>query len=134
MESTNMKLKTFWISSLLGCLVGVSITLAQQNKPRPTGTARFGDPTGTAHHLQNYIYGVVKKIGKDQVVLDKTEFGDDQPFKLEPKTKYVRDGKPGKLDDFKVGEKVFVQMKKDKKTGDMIAKTVVTGVASEALP
>ena len=42
--------------------------------------------------------------------------------------------KAAELADLKVGDKVFVQIKKDKKTGDMIAKSVVTGVASEALP
>jgi hypothetical protein len=106
----------------------------QEDKPLKAGTARFGDPTSTGRNLQNYIYGVVKTVGTDQLILDKTEFGDGQPFKLIPKTKYMRDGEPSKLNEFKVGDKVFVQIKKDKKTGDMIAKAVVTGVASEALP
>jgi len=108
---------------------------AQEGNPTKAGTARFGDPTSTGRNLQNYIYGVVRNVSKDELILDKTEFGDGHPFKLIPKTKYVRDGKPSKLNDFKVGDKVFVQIKKDKKTGDMIAKSVVTGVASEeALP
>ncbi len=120
--------------AVVGCLILASFAGAQDAKRTKAGTARFGDPTSTGRHLQNYIYGVVKKIGKEEIILDKTEFGDDQPFKLAPNTKYVQDGKVGKLDDLKVGDKVFVQIKKDKKTGDMIAKSVVTGLASEALP
>jgi hypothetical protein len=124
--------KIFSVLGLLGWLAAFSITGAQQGRspqaeaPK-TGTARFGNPTGTARGLQNYVYGVVKKIGKAELVLDKTEFGDDQPFKLDAKAKYIRDGKPGKLDDFKAGDKVFVQTKKDKKSGNLIATRVVSG-------
>lgn len=91
-------------------------------------TARFGNPTGLARTLQGYIYGVVKKVDKGAIILDKTEFGDDQPFKLEPKTKFVRDGKPARLSDFKPGDMIFVKVKKDKKTHEMFAERVVTGV------
>jgi hypothetical protein len=101
---------------------------AQQHEPPKAGTARFGDPTGTARTLQGYLYGVVKKIGANELVLDKTQFGDAQVFKLEPKTKYVHDGKPSKLADLKVGDMVFVDAKKDKKTGERTARRVVTGV------
>lgn len=95
--------------------------------PPKAETARFGDPTSTARNLQGYVYGVIKKIGHDELIVDKTEYGDGQSFKLQPKTKYVRDGKAGNLADLKAGEGVFIDMRKDKKTGGMIAKKVVVG-------
>ena len=101
--------------------------------PKPEN-ARFGDPTTKGQNLRGFIYGVVKKVGKDELILDKTPFGDEQPFKLEAKTKYLRDGKSSKLADFKPGDQVFVDMKKDKKTGDMIAKKVVAGVDTPQSP
>jgi hypothetical protein len=129
-----MRAKAFFIMVVLSCFMAVPGAAAQEQEPPKTDTARFGNPTGTARGLQNYIYGVVKKIGKVELVLDKTEFGDAQPFKLEPKTKYVHDGKPSKLGNLKVGDQVFVQIKKDKKTGDMIATKVMTGVQPAKLP
>jgi hypothetical protein len=115
--------------------IAVSAGLAQDHTaaegpeaPPKADTARFGDPTSTGRHLQGYVYGVIKKIGQDELILDKTEYGDGQSFKLQPKTKYVRDGKAGKLTDLKTGQGVFIDMKKDKKTGDRIAKKVVLGL------
>src|SRR5215475_2252514 len=94
---------------MMGCLLLASLIGGQEATLPKAGTARFGDPTATGRNLQNYIYGVVKNISKNELVLDKTAFGNDQSFKLMPKTKYVRDGKPTKLEDFKAGDKVFVQ-------------------------
>jgi hypothetical protein len=103
--------------------------LAQNTKPpeRPE-TARFGDPTGIARQYQGYLSGVIKKIGKDEIVLTKTRFGVDTSIKLLAKTKYVYNNKPGKLKDLKVGDLVFVDPKTDKKTGDMSAKKIVSGI------
>lgn len=124
-----MNIKAMVLLAPLSCFATSTLVVAQVDPAKPE-TARFGNPTSTARTLQSYIYGVVKKIGPSELTLDKTEFGDDQPFKLEPKTKYVRDGKPSTLSNLKVGDKVFVDMKRDKKTGEMIAKKVVTGVAA----
>lgn len=96
--------------------------------PVITDNARFGDPTSTARGFQNFKYGVIKKIGKSVLVLDKTEFGDDQEFTLSPKTKFIQDGKPSSLERLKVGDKVWIDLKKDKKKGIFIAQKVVTGV------
>jgi hypothetical protein len=121
-------MKVRYLFTVVIFVAALSPASAQEpNAPKPTGRARFGDPTAMPRNLQNYIYGVVKKVAKQKLILDKTEFGDDQPFKLDPKTRYVRDGKPGKLEDLKVGDQVFVQVKKNKKSGDMIAKSVVSG-------
>ena len=104
------------------------------DRPAKPDNARFGDPTSKGQNLRGFIYGVVKKVGKDELILDKTPFGDDQSFKLEAKTRYLRDGKSSKLAEFKPGDQIFVDMKKDKKTGDMIAKKVVAGVDTPQSP
>lgn len=100
---------------------------AQQDTSRPE-TGRFGDPTATARSLQDYVYGVVKKISSAELILDKTEFGDDQSFKLQPKTKFIHDGKPSTLAQLKVGDQAWIDMKREKKTGDLIARKVITGI------
>jgi len=122
------------LPAFLGCAISFSGVLAQQHEPPKAGTARFGNPTATARTLQGYLYGVLKRIGANELVLDKTEFGDAQVFKIGPKTKYVHDGKPSKLADLKVGDMVFVDAKKDKKTGERIVRKVVTGVNPTRAP
>jgi uncharacterized protein DUF5666 len=93
-------------------------------------TARFGNPTSIARIYQDYVYGVVKKIDAkgNELILDKTLFGDDQTFKLQSKTKFIHDGKPSHLGQLKVGDEVYVKVHKNKKTGEMTARKVVSGV------
>ena len=95
--------------------------------PGPPQNGRFGDPTLTGRNLQNFVYGVIKSIGSDEIVCDKTEFGDNQPFLIDKKTKYVRDGQSSTSSDLKIGDKTWVKIRKDKKSGDMTALLVVTG-------
>ena len=97
---------------------------------RPPDNARFGDPTDTARNLQNYVYGVVSKVETADLICDKTEFGDAQAFKLTKKTRVIRDGKRAEPDDLKAGDKVWIKIKTDKKTGDITALRVVAGVLS----
>ena len=106
----------------------------QISEPGKEGNARFGDPTSIARVYQDYLYGVIKKIDKDEMILEKTKFGIDKSIKLVPKTKFVHDGKPSALDQLKVGDKVWVQTKEEKKTGDLTAKKVVTGVMPTGNP
>ena len=106
----------------------------QPQTPAPPDTARFGNPTGTARKYQNFLYGVLKTVNKDEMVLEKTKFGIDQTFKFERKTKFIHDGKPSAWDKLKAGDKVWVDVHKDKKTGDLIAKRVVTGVDVVTMP
>jgi hypothetical protein len=93
---------------------------------RPTG--RFGDPDVYARNFQDYLYGVITKIHQNALVLDKTKFGVPATIKLNKKTKFVRSGKKSSVHDLKRGEMVFVQVKKDKKTGTLTAKKVVSGL------
>ncbi len=113
-----------FLTVLLSGLPGWS----QSDQPQKPQTARFGDASGVARHLQDLFYGVVKRLGKNEMVLEKTKFGIDQPVKLDGKTKYIFDGKRGKFESLKVGEQVWLQVKTDKKTGDMIAQRVYAGV------
>ncbi len=100
-----------------------------QREPRKPKTARFGDPTVFPRLYEDFVYGVIKKLDKKEMVLEKTKFGVDQTIKFDKKTKYLHDGKAAKLDDLKVGTQVWVDVHEDKKTGEMIAKKVLTGVA-----
>jgi hypothetical protein len=62
------------------------------------------------------------------MVLQKTKFGIDQNLRFQPKTKFIHDNKPSLRKDLKVGDQVWVEIHKDKKTGDLYAKKVVTGI------
>ena len=128
----SMKLKGLLLYGLLGCMVGVTYNRAQTQPAKP-GEPRFGNPTSTARTVQDYVYGVIKQIDKEGLILDKTSFGDAQKFKLDRKTKFIHDGKPSSFEDLKVGDKVWIDTKADKKTGEMTAKKVVTGLAPTEL-
>ena len=100
---------------------------------QPPDNARFGNPTDTARNLQNYVYGVVKSVASAELICDKTEFGDDQAFRLDKKTRFLRDGKPAEAADLKAGDKVWVKIRREKKTGDLVALRVVAGVLSVSM-
>jgi hypothetical protein len=99
-----------------------------QDKPVKAETARFGDPTGIARKYQNFLYGVIKTLDANGMVLEKTKAGVDQTFKFQPKTKFIRDDKPSSRGDLKVGDQIYVEVHEDKKTGDLYAKRVVSGI------
>jgi hypothetical protein len=109
-------------------LVGAAALRGQLREPRKPETARFGNPTTIARQLQDLFYGVVKSLDKNEMVLEKTKFGIDQAIKLNAKTKYIHDGASSTNEHLKVGEQVWLQIKTDKKTGDMTAEKVYTGV------
>ncbi len=124
-----------WLSAGMLCMAIVVPALAQEPQtPTQPDTARFGNPTGTARKYQNFLYGVLKTVNKDEMVLEKTKFGIDQTFKFERKTKFIHDGKPSSWENLKTGDKVWVDVHKDKKTGDLFAKRVVTGVDVVVMP
>ena len=121
-----MSLRTVWIPAAL-CLV-LAVPMMAQDKPVKAGTARFGDPTSTARKYQNLLYGVIKTLDANGMVLEKTKVGIDQTFRFQPKTKFIHDDKPSSREDLKVGDQVYVDVHEDKKTGDLYAKKVVTGI------
>jgi len=122
-----MNLRNIMFFAFLGCLAGVPNNRAQTEPAKP-GEPRFGNATSTGRALQDYVYGVIKHIDKEGLIVDKTPFGDGQNFKLDRKTKFVYDGKPSTFEGLKVGDKVWIDVKVEKKSGEMIAKKVVTGV------
>ena len=121
-----MNLRTIWIPATL-CLV-VTVPATAQNKPVKAGTARYGDPTSIARKYQDFLYGVIKTLDANGMVLEKTKVGIDQTFRFQPKTKFIHDDKPSSREDLKVGDQVYVDVREDKKTGDLYAKKVVTGI------
>ena len=130
-----MKQKTIFLVIALAATWVVSPAQTQDSKyPAQPSTARYGDPTSIARQYQDYLYGVVKSLNENELVLTKTKFGTDQTFKLNKKTKFTQNGKSSSLDKFSVGDKVWVDVEKDRKTGDLIAKKVVSGVDLPAGP
>jgi hypothetical protein len=128
-----MKLKVIASLGLLSVALAALPGWAQHREPPRSGTARYGDPTSIARAYQDYLYGVIKKIDTNEIVLEKTKFGIDQAFKLDRKTKYIHDGKTGSFDSLKVGDQVWVDVKTDRKTGEMTAKKVLTGVVAPTI-
>ena len=122
-----MTARSICLYSLMACALAAPVLPAQEDPPKPDN-ARFGDPSGIGRNIQGDIYGVVKKIGAKEVVLDKTKFGVDTSIRLEPRTKYVRDRKSSSFDQVKIGDPVYVNVKTDKKTGIMTAKKVISGI------
>jgi len=127
-----MKTKAILISAVLGAVAAAPGWA--QKEPIKAGTARYGDPTSIARVYQDYLYGVIKTIDDRGMVLEKTKFGIDQTFKFDRKTKFIHDGKPSSRERLKVGDQVWVDVKTEKKTDEMIARKVVTGVASTGAP
>jgi hypothetical protein len=93
----------------------------------PLGVASSGTDTA-GNKYQDYLYGIVKELNKDAMVLTGTKAGTDQTFKFNKKTKFIHDGKDSSLKSLQLGDKVWVDVDEDKKTGDLIARKVVTGV------
>jgi len=122
-----MTRRVIFLFLLMAFALSLPVLRAQEDPPKPDN-ARFGDPTGIGRGIQGDIYGVVKQIGDKELVLDKTKFGVDTSIRLEAKTKYVRDKKPGSFAQIKVGDPVYVNVKTDKKTGTMTAKKVISGI------
>ena len=121
-----MHLRTIGIPATL-CLV-LTVPVMAQEKTVKVGTARYGDPTGTARKYQNLLYGVIKTLDANGMVLEKTKVGIDQTLRFQPKTKFIHDDKPSSREDLKVGDQVYVDVHEDKKTGDLYAKEVITGI------
>jgi hypothetical protein len=92
----------------------------------PLGVPSNGSGTAGGK-LKDYVYGVVKTLNEGTMVLTKTNSGVDETFKLEKKTKFIRDGKDSSLESLKLGDQVWVDAHKDKKTSDLIARKVISG-------
>jgi hypothetical protein len=119
---------------LAGTLAAGQVWAQVYQSPESPGAAgRLENAISVAGKYQNYIYGVVKKIGKDQIILDKTRFGNGQVFKLERNTKFVDNGKRSTKANLQVGDMVWIDAKIKKKTEEKIAKKVITGVGPKTV-
>ena len=131
-----MKLDRIMMTIVLAAACGATLVAAPQSDKQPivSKTGRFGDPTSIAIKYRDYLFGIVKEVNADEVILAKTKFGVDQPFKFTKKTKFFQDGKPSTWDKIKVGEGIYVDVDSDKKSGEQIAKKVVSGVDMPKIP
>jgi hypothetical protein len=130
-----MKLPKILMTTLAaGCLATLAAASQSDKQPVTSNTGRFGDPTSIAIKYQDYLYGVIKETNANELILTKTKFGVDQAFKLNKKTKFIQDGKASSLDKLKVGDRIFIDVDTDKKTGVMTAKKVVSGVDIPSIP
>lgn len=137
MESGAKKVAALGLFLLVGLIVPAGIIHAQNPDQRNSPDAprsRFGNPTGIARIYQSYIFGIVKKSGKSQLVVTKTKFGGDQYFRITKGTKFIRNGKKQSRFPLKKGEMVWIDMKRNKKTGQMTAKKVVVGATMSSGP
>lgn len=131
----NTKAIKVLIYSLLGTVLATGLAWAQvyQSTDAPGVAGRLEDAISVAGKYQNYIYGVVKKIEKDQIIVDKTRFGNGQVFKLKHNTRFVDNGKRSTLSALKVGDMVWIDAKIKHKTDEKIAKKVIKGVGPKTV-
>jgi hypothetical protein len=125
-----MKLRKIMMTAALAGACVATLAAAPQSDKQPiiSKTGRYGDPNSVARKYQGYLFGIVKEIDQNEVILSKTKYGVDQPFKFTKKTKFTLDGKPSTYDKLKVGDGVYIEVDTARKTGDQIVKKVVGGV------
>jgi len=131
-----MKLQNILITTAILAASVAMLAAAPQNEKQPivSSTGRFGDPNSVAQKYRDYLFGIIKEVNPNEVILAKTKYGIDQAFKFNKKTKFTQDGKPSTFDKLKVGEGVYIDVDTDKKTGELIAKKVVSGVEMPSTP
>jgi hypothetical protein len=131
-----MKVRKVMVIAALAatCLATLAAMPQSDKQPITSNTGRFGDPTSIAIKYQDYLYGVIKVLNPNEMILSQTKFGVDQTFKLNKKTKFTHDGKASSFDKLKVGDRVYVDVDTDKKSGDLIAKKVISGVDIPSIP
>lgn len=130
-----IKITNVLISAMLGSLMVAGAGWAQvvQSPNAPGAADRLENAISVAGKYQNYVYGVIKKIGKDEVIVNKTRFGNNQVFMLDHHTKVVKNGKHVKLAQLKVGDMVWIDAKLNKKKNEKIARKIITGVGPKGV-
>ncbi len=133
-------MKNFRTSLIIFALIfGSALTALPQEVSQPgttmappkLDTGRFGDPTSTARAYQHFKLGTISEVNKEELVIDNTPYGTRQWFKVTPKTKFLHDGQEVGVDQLKAGEHVFIDVKSDKKSGDLVLLTVAWGVVGK---
>jgi len=133
-----VKLQMILVALVIG-LMGFAVPSSAQKGSRGSSGSGYSPlqiPSTGANgggKYQDFLYGVVKELNKDAMVLTKTQYGrtqygTDPTCKFNKKTKFVHDGKDSSLESLHLGDKVWVDIHEDKKTGELIVRKVVTGV------
>jgi hypothetical protein len=129
-----VKLRKIFMTTTLAAACLTTLAAQTEKQPIVSSTGRFGDPSTVAIMYRDFMYGVIKELNPNEVILTKTKFGTDQSFKLNKKTKFIQDGKASSFNKLKVGDGIYIDVDKDKRTGDLIAKKVVSGVDTPSIP
>jgi hypothetical protein len=130
-----VKLQKILITSLAAvCMASPAAATQSEQQPITSDTGRFGDATSIARKYQDYLYGVIKEMNPNELILAKTKFGVDQTFKINKKTKFIADGKPSSFDKLKVGDRIYVDVDTNRKTGNLTARKVISGMDIPSLP
>lgn len=131
-----MKKETIIACGILGCILAAGNGWAQvyQSPNTPGASGQLENAISLGANYQDYIYGVIKTIKKHELILDKTRYGNNQVFKLQHSTKFIANGKRSSLAKLKIGDMVWIDAKLKKKANEMIARKVITGLASTGGP
>ena len=127
--------RTILAALVVGVLCLASPCMAQRSGHAASEVGDNSLPAGPAgkgtagNNYADFRYGAIKSISPSEIVLTKTASGLDETFKLNKKTKFIHDGKNSSPDSVKVGDKVWVDAHLDKKTGDSIARKIVSGTS-----
>lgn len=123
------------ISAVLGSLMVAGAGWAQvvQSSNAPGAADRLENAISVAGKYQNYIYGVIKKIEKNRLIVNKTRFGNNQVFMLTHGTKFVNNGKRTTLAKLKVGDMIWIDAKLNKKKHEEIARKIIAGVGPKGV-
>jgi hypothetical protein len=113
------------------CLAQGTSHQVTTSDPPKLETGRYGNPTSTARAYQHFKLGTVTEISKDELAIDKTPYGEHQWFKITPKTKFLQDGQVSDVSQLKAGENIFIDVKPNKKTGELVLITVAWGVVGK---
>ena len=57
------------------CLATLAAAPQSDKQPIVSSTGRFGDPNSVARKYQDFLYGVIKEMNPNELILTKTKFG-----------------------------------------------------------
>jgi hypothetical protein len=122
----------FFLTFLIA-IVSFAGSASAQRGEKGAGDPESSAPGGLhapnpASKYKNLFFGTVKEVNNDGLVLTKTQAGVDQSFKFNKKTKFLVDGKEASLTSVHLGDSVWVDVDKNKRTGELIARKVMGGV------
>ena len=93
-------------TTLAATCMGTLAAPQSDKQPITSNTGRFGDPTSVARKYQDYLYGVIKEMNPNELILTKTKFGVDQILQAQQeneihpgrKAQFIRQAQSGRRD------------------------------------